>query len=547
MKCDQDELSGNGEPLDSFNNLVTIDEVPKCLRSWNDWILSGNDLIYLKLTIGLIDGLDGMISGGSESKINLLKIRHALIRTCRIKYALSIANEHYRNFKGLKSSVIRSIVKNPRILRQIGSKSPMGPAGGGVYVQGAAKMVFIGSSGEADLLKFDIYEGPRQLTHLNKTCYKIALGQVLSDDTFAFNEYWTHLHRQFHYLRKFGNPEYGELQVSVKLGKIYATELPRMFMEQTVSIWLARVALDKTFKSSKWGRKRPSTTPTIEMDLSGLKCNPRSDSCVDETISSNRVTQSLQSVLEAATATETEGAEAEEEVQSKQKQKKKSASSKSFGKMSTSFEPFVEESIAKRLLSLWKFEREDTLHVSLTCYDETSNTNTSLQVHYNLAADGKCENLRSISQRGLRWAVTDVLSLSSENEKSSLNARISVSSYNQNQKTENLESNIFCDGLIESFNGTLRVCEKFRSNPTIYARVQEGYSAVLRDDFALVIRKISESIGVDPQSGLFAVNQEKWEVEAKMTLDWDEIHDYQYRDQLILTMWSICKSLKMII
>ena len=110
-----------------------------------------------------------------------------------------------------------------------------------------------------------------------------------------------------------------------------------------------------------------------------------------------------------------------------------------------------------------------------------------------------------------------------------------------------MESNIFCDGLIESFNGTLRVCEKFRSNPTIYARVQEGYSAVLRDDFALVIRKISESIGVDPQSGLFAVNQEKWEVEAKMTLDWDEIHDYQYRDQLILTMWSICKSLKMII
>lgn len=533
-------------PLESFDNLVAIEEVPKALRSWNNWILSGNELIYLNLTNGLLDALDLMISSGLGSKIDLLKIRHGLIRTCRIKCALSIANEHYRHGKGLQSRVIRSIVKNPRILRQIGSRTPMGPVGNSVYVQGAAKSVFIGSSGEGDLLKFDVlHEGRRQLSHLLKICYKISLksGQVLSDDTFAFNEYWTHLHRQFHYLRKFGGPEYGKLHVSVKLGQFYATELPRIFMEQPVSIWLARVALEKAFKSSKWGRKKQNNTSTTSnsnssnannaetMDFSQLKCNPRTDSCVDETISSNRVTQSIQSLIESA-ATETE--EKEKTAAAPAERKK---SSKSFGKMSTAFESVVNEETVKKLLSMWKFKKERTIHLSLSCYDESSNTNTALQVHYDI---DKGNSLKSISQRGLRWAVVDVLN---ENEKC-FDSRISVSSFNT--KTDNLGTNIFSDCLLESFviGGPVRVREEFRSNPTIYARIQEGHSAVLRDDFSLIIRKISEHIGLDPQTGLFAVSQDKWEIEANMTLDWDEIHDYQYRDQLIFTMWSISKSLR---
>ena len=61
---------------------------------------------------------------------------------------------------------------------------------------------------------------------------------------------------------------------------------------------------------------------------------------------------------------------------------------------------------------------------------------------------------------------------------------------------------------------------------------------------SLIVRKITESIGVDPISGQFAISQEKWEIEAKMNLDWDEIHDYQYRDQLIQTLWEISRRFK---
>ena len=124
-----------------------------------------------------------------------------------------------------------------------------------------------------------------------------------------------------------------------------------------------------------------------------------------------------------------------------------------------------------------------------------------------------------------------------------MSARILISS--QNTRTENLESTIFSTGIIErDQNGQMRVKEAFRSNPTIYARFQDGHSAVLRDDFTLIIRKITEAVGVDPNTGLFAITQEKWEVEAKMVLDWEEISDYPYRDQLILTLWAISRKLK---
>lgn len=558
IEFNSDSVADDCTPLEFFDNLVAIEQVPKALRSWNDWILSAKDSIYLNLTNGLLEVLDELISSGTGPKINLVKIRHILMCTCRIKYALAIANEHYRSGQGLQSKVVKSIMKNPRILRQIGGGSAaMGPLGNSVYVQGAAKIVFVGSSGEGDLLKFGIYEGSRQIHHLVNTCYRVALksGQMLSDDTFAFNEYWTHLHRQFHYLRRFGSLEYGKLHLSVKLGQFYVTELPRMFMEQPVSIWLARVALEKTFKSGRWGRKKTNTNAVSDtkkeadnnedkMDFSQLKFNPRSGSNVDETISSNRVTQSLQSLLESAesgelnaSATGTENTTAA--GNSTKEQRSKKSSSKSFGKMSTAFEAAVDEETAKKFLSMWKFERETTLHVTLTCYDESSNTNVSLQVHYEAnGEDSRNYRLKSISQRSLRWAVVDVLT---EGEKS-FDARISVSSFNT--KTEDLESTIFSKCLIEGSRKDLRVSEDFRSNPTIYSRFQEGFSAKLRDDFSLIIRRISESIGVDPQTGHFAVNQDKWEIEAKMTLDWDEIHDYQYRDQLILTIWSICKSLR---
>lgn len=529
-------------PLESFGALVSIHEIPKALRNWMNWILAGNDLdLYKEISRGIIESLDKMIrSDESESRINLLRIQHCLMRTCSVKTTLRVIKSLKAG--GPKTSIIKAILKNPRILRQISSKSSnLAPTGNGIYVQGAAKLIFIGSNGEGDLLRFEIYEGKRQIHHLTKICYKISLKtpQILSraEDSFAFNEFWTHLHRQFHYLRKFGGSEYGNLLASVKIGRIYATELPRMFMDQSVSIWLARVAQDKSFKSSKWGRKKNSNGNSAvefkEMDFDNLKCNPRKDSMVDETISSNRVTQSLQSLLEAA---ERDGA-VQEEQEKEARGTGTSKKSKSFGNLSTAFESAVDEEIALKFLKMGQFKTESTLQVGLTCYDESSNTNTSFQLHYNEAND-----LISIGQRGLRWAVIDILS---ENSSPSNNGDLRISLNSSNSRTENLNSTIFSNGIVEKgADNLLKVKDDFKTNSTIYARYQEGYSTVLREDFSLIVRKITESVGVDPISGHFAISQEKWEIEAKMNLDWDEIHDYQYRDQLILTLWEISRRFK---
>lgn len=545
-----EDLSKICSPLDAFEELVSIEEIPKALRNWMNWILNGNDIsLFKELSRGILDALDEMIkdprdSNESGTRINLLRIQHCLMRTCSIKTTLKVI----KSFKsgGLKTSIIKTILKNPRILRQISSKSSiLSPTGNGIYVQGASKMIFMGSNGEGDLLKFEIYEGRRQIAHLTKVCYKISLknAQLAStvEDSFAFNEFWTHLHRQFHYLRKFGGPEYGNLQASVKLGRIYATELPRMFMDQPVSIWLARVAQDKAFKSSKWGRKKQGNGEKEKLEFKDanfdmLKFNPRNDSLVDETISSNRVTQSLQSLLESAESGETSNKDSKDACESTNNSANNnttSRKSKTFGNMSTAFETAVDEEIAMKFLKFGQFQKETTLHVSLTCYDESSNTNTSFNLHYNSENE-----LTAIGQRGLRWAVIDILS----NESRDL--RISLNSHNS--RKENLGFTIFTNGIVErtAENLGFKVKDEFKSNPTIYARYQEGFTTVLREDFTLIVRKITESIGVDPISGQFAISQEKWEIEAKMNLDWDEIHDYQYRDQLIQTLWEISRRFK---
>lgn len=526
----------------SFDNLVEIHRVPQALREWHQWILSADDSVYLNVSSGLLEAVNGMISSESEDKIRALKVYYALIRSCSIKAALAVAQNSSHH--GVKSSVLRTILRNPRIMRQIGQKSPLSPTGRGVYVQGAAKMIFIGSTGEADLLRFEIYNGSRQIHHLTKVCYKMSLRalQSVADDTFAYNEFWTHMHRQFHYLRKFGGAEYGVLQVNVKLGQIYATEIPKMFMEQAVSIWLARVALDKTFKSTKKrklsqgnGAAQPDRRNFVENELSQLKCNPRSNEIDGEGgVSSARAAQSLQSLLDKASADDNASdTESEDEDRAPILASKKTSS---FGKMSTAFETVVSEEIATKYMQLCQMTKEVTLYFSLTCYDEASNSNTSFQLHYD-----QDNRLKKISQRVLRWAVVDVLSPGSVD----LNARISISSYGT--KSDDLKSTIFADGIAEKFeesSGRLRVKEQFRSNPTIYARVQESYSTRLRDDFSLIVRKISESSGIDPLTGLFAISQDKWEVEAKMDLDWNEIHDYQYRDELISTLWTMARKLK---
>lgn len=532
----------------AFEDLVEIHKVPQALREWHQWILKAGDSVYSAVSSGLLETVNRMISSESECRILVLKLYYALIRSCNIKTALAIANNSSNH--GMKQSVVRVMLKNPRVLRQTGSKSPIGPTGRGVYVQGASKMIFIGSTGEADLLRFEIYDGRRQIHHVTKICYKMNLRapQLVADDTFAYNEFWTHMHRQFHYLRKFGGSEYGQLHVSVKLGQIYASEIPKMFMEQPVNIWLARVALDKTFKSSKWAKKpRKDLNENDkgndrknfdETDLSQLKINPRTDSIGEgersgEVVSSDRVIQSLHSLLNPSPESSEEAADTENAKMPSMPSKK----SKSFGKMSTAFETIVSEQTALKFLQMAQFSKETTLHLSLTCYDEATNANTSLQLHYD-----QDTRLKKVSQRLLRWAVVDVVSPPEENVED-LNARISIFSFGS--RSGDLNSTIFADGLAaKEESGQLRVKEQFRSNPTIYARSQESYSTHLRDDFSLIIRKITESAGMDPLTGLFAISQEKWEVEAKMDLDWNEIHDYQYRDQLIATLWTISRKLK---
>ena len=566
-ECKAEKLDETERSLNSFGDLVNIEEVPKMLRIWLDWISAADDSVYLEVSSNLLRAMERMIESESEFRVEMLRNYHSLLRSCRINSILT-----GNTSKSLNASIVRTIIKNPRILRQagFGCENLVGPTGSSIYVQGASKLIFIGSTGEADVLNFGIHEGRKHIRHLSTTCYKISLStpQLIADDAFAFNEFWAHLHRQFHYLRKFGGPEYGQLRVGVKLGEIYAIQLPRMFMEQTVNIWLARVALDKTFKSSKWGRKiknrnnqksvdaddydindekvidqSESSGTFLRRDLSQFKCNPRNNECADDdVISSSRATQSLQAFLDTVmknpkSENDNENNNVSEIV--KRPPGSKTKSSKAFGNMSTAFETAVDENVAMKFLKMGNFKTETNLQVSLTCYDGQSNANSSLQLTFD-----EENRLKGIGQRGLRWVVVDVLSPKDKKDNNfDLDARITISSVNSRE--ENLEGTIFSDGIVEvDSNKVLKVCESFRSNPTIYARLQEGHSAVLRDDFSLIVRKITEAIGVDPTTGLFALTQEKWEIEAKMILDWEEIHDYQYRDQLILSLWSISRRLK---
>ena len=94
-----------------FEDLVSIEEIPKALRNWMNWILNGNDIsLFKELSRGILDALDEMIkdpkdSNESGTRINLLRIQHCLMRTCSIKTTLKVI----KSFKsgGLKTSIIK--------------------------------------------------------------------------------------------------------------------------------------------------------------------------------------------------------------------------------------------------------------------------------------------------------------------------------------------------------------------------------------------------------------------------------------------------------
>jgi hypothetical protein len=195
------------------------------------------------------------------------------------------------------------------------------------------------------------------------------------------------------------------------------------------------------------------------------------------------------------------------------------------------------------LLKRFNFDSsQDSLKVSLTCYDEEANVNASLNLRYSL--DGKLNRIR---RRGLRWMVCDVSSDAFDSCRISISSATSV-----NEELLNEEVSIFSDGVVSLVDQEIddschkfRVKESFRSNQSIFCRSEKVYSCALTENFTLNLCKITESFGVDPKTGLFALNREKWEIEGKLNrLDLEGIiESYRVRDRLIHSLWSISTQL----
>jgi hypothetical protein len=554
-------LVKSSESCVPFEDSVKLDGIPVVLGLWLDWIGSDgiDETVWVRVVEELLSILEASLeSSDEEGRISILRRYHSLIRTCRID-SLFCAPAMGVGDMSVDSCFVKNLLKNhPTIMRKIVNKSPMGPTGSSVYVQGAFKLLFRESLSDSDMLRCEVYDGPRNLSHLGKTCYRLSLRNEAqlscSDPTlFAFNEFWAHAHRQLQYLSKFAGPEYGDFEVSLKLGVIYATDLPRMFIEQPVNIWLTRVAMEKYFRKSNIRRKQTgdegkaqavkSSPTSIQIDLSRFKCNPRSHEGVDDDISSDKCAESLQSLLNSVTGgnddetiEDFEGGKSSNNVTSGKKPK-------AFGKLSTAFDSNVSEEKALQLLKRFNFDSsQDSLKVSLTCYDEEANVNASLNLRYSL--DGKLNRIR---RRGLRWMVCDVSSDAFDSCRISISSATSV-----NEELLNEEVSIFSDGVVSLVDQEIddschkfRVKESFRSNQSIFCRSEKVYSCALTENFTLNLCKITESFGVDPKTGLFALNREKWEIEGKLNrLDLEGIiESYRVRDRLIHSLWSISTQL----
>lgn len=150
---------------------------------------------------------------------------------------------------------------------------------GATFVEGASEIFFSKSKSAFDIIDFRIYHNPFRSSLRSTLSYRPVLKLLnhdskLTDENFIYTQFYTHAHRQFDLIRRVGSAKvHGEcLQFSMKVGFLYLSHLPRLFLEDqsAANISTLRQALAMSYQAIGDLRSERFSNPKIEAIQRGV-------------------------------------------------------------------------------------------------------------------------------------------------------------------------------------------------------------------------------------------------------------------------------------
>lgn len=453
---------------------------------------------------------------------------------------------------------VQLAAKRPNLFKRLGPSSA-------VFMEGASVLLFEGSRSDLDPIGFDLYQLRRRPQHVSAQCFSPILrepDQFLALDTGSrtYNDYFIHAVRQFEMAKRVGSAsDHGNLKMTIKFGRLYLTNLPKMFLEEGLSATVenTRKALALGYKSI--GQKSRLFADKDDMSSSGqFKLEPMRMLDEEEDSKGEGKSKVLTPADIIKKAEEADGTEAELKSMKARIRKKSNLTP-----MSSSFEPHVlSDSGVRDFIQRFGFRSEAMLSgyaVSLTLFNATTEANSDYQVIYDEAM-----KFVRLSDRPIKWMVID---MKTADPTESNDMRLALTSRRDHELPEDDQDEMIKSirkGIVQTLQNDnndpeelpgqqqkdIEVTEKFRDSERLFVRhshqekfiptpatlpailqacptlnLSSPMKTLLTDSLRLRVTWVTEYTEHDKATGRFppANVQEKVEVELDMVVDWDQL------------------------
>ena len=468
-----------------------------------------------------------------------------------------------------------------RIMKKNGGKSAF-------FVAGSSKLLWHNCKGQKNVVHFSIYQGRKRPNHAQINCYSASLAhqnsnnQFESSDDYTFKEFYHTCFRQFTYLRdNFSVEKFGEYpNVSIKLGRSYFTNMPRLFVQEPLSCTIENIhlALSKGYRSIDLDfQELYSKSQAFLMNFSNAEesaeCspieNPQSLKDLDEGASE---VDKLKQYLESSGPNSTSGSPSDVTLSLKRKK------SKNLSTLNSSFESYVPAATSiSFFLEKFKFQLEEATEGHVAFIQLPSRDSAERKVQFQIVFDGQMNFVEAV-YAPIKWLQVDVVSGSGPSSDSKFDSkfdfRVAVSTIKPVASDDQLRSLIpdnyfeaiksgalfeqqqqsdgFCYAapLFRSLGESLTVRKshitRFIPGEETLALFRAAYASripefesLLMEKFRMKLLTIKEYSFPDPNTGKFLSCLEKNEVEPRIQLDEECVKSSIVYDELVHLVWSL--------
>ena len=481
----------------------------------------------------------------------------------------------------------------------------------GFFVAGSSKLLFENSKSRNDLVHFEIYQAKKRPSHMDMNCFAPLLSYGTSDDVqrnlveqfsnidvfaisdkIVYDEFYQVAFRQFTFLRdnysvdKFGD----QIVARIKLGSIYVTTIPKIFVQESLSCTVENVqlALSKGYRA-------------IDLDFEDIfsKSQAFLDSFRDEgkdeltqlnssVAAEDNPVKDLEALKQIIDKNNQKTAQIDAQTELKQKELKRKKSKKQ-GPMNSSFESWINSFTPIALfLEQYRFNLAECVENSVSCFVVVpARSNPKATIHLIVMYDSSMKFIEA-NYAPLKWIQLDVVTQKNGdqfNHGTAMNESFGTrnapkTDFRLNVTTlkkldlptlqrmipdEHFES--ITNGRVVAFDSSKELCatelfklhtEQCFCRKSIIKRYvpSEETQLLLQQAFPqfapyfeseifkrLCVKLVSTSeySFPDPNTGKFTIGVEKYEVEPRIKLEESDIKNSLFYDELINILWAMGK------